>query len=63
MQHNRKTTNEQGLEKTMGFKGRSNSMAHQRNGCALVSLGDKIYKAPEFSTHFFKEGGLIAGST
>jgi hypothetical protein len=47
----------------MGFKGRSNSMAHQRNGCALVSLGDKIYKAPEFSTHFFKEGGLIAGST
>jgi hypothetical protein len=29
----------------------------------LKSLGDKIYKAPDYMPHFYKEGGLIVGST
>jgi len=29
----------------------------------LTSLGDKHYKSPEYETAFFKDGGLIAGST
>ena len=29
----------------------------------MKSLGDKIYRAPEYLPDFFKEGGLIAGST
>lgn len=28
-----------------------------------MSLGDKIYKAVEYDTDFFKAGGLIVGST
>jgi hypothetical protein len=35
----------------------------QRNGVPLSSLGDKIYKCPEYQTDFFKDGGLITGST
>jgi hypothetical protein len=29
----------------------------------LKSLGDKIYKNPEYKPNFFREGGLIVGST
>merc|ERR1719263_1191619 len=29
----------------------------------MTSLGDKIYKHPDYESGFFKEGGLIAGST
>ena len=29
----------------------------------MTSLGDKIYKHPDYVANFFKEGGLIAGST
>lgn len=29
----------------------------------VASLGDKNYKNPEFATDFFKEGGLITGSS
>jgi len=47
----------------MGGKARTETMYDQRNGCNLVALGDKIYKSPEFSTGFFKDGGLITGST
>lgn len=34
-----------------------------RNGIPLKSLGDKVYKAPEYNPDFYKEGGLIPGST
>lgn len=61
--HNRKSTNVFQVEKVMGSKNRINTLYEQRNGCKLVALGDKIYKSPEFSTGFFKDGGLITGST
>lgn len=34
-----------------------------RNDLTVHSLGDKSYKYPEYSTDFYKDGGLIAGST
>jgi hypothetical protein len=61
--HNRKSIKEYPVEQTMGGKNRINNMYKQRNGCNMVSLGDKIYKSPEYSTNYFKEGGLVAGST
>ena len=51
------------VEKVMTRKKAVPDMYAQRNGCALVSLGDKIYKSPEYNTGFFKDGGLITGST
>ena len=38
-------------------------MYDQRNGLPLTSLGDKNYKHPEYQTGYFKDGGLIVGST
>ena len=38
-------------------------MYDQRNGLPLTSLGDKNYKHPEYQPGFFKDGGLVAGST
>lgn len=38
-------------------------MYDQRNGLPMASLGDKIYKHPDYVSGFFKAGGLIAGST
>jgi hypothetical protein len=35
----------------------------QRNSLTVTSLGDKIYKYPEYATDFFKDGGLIPGAT
>ena len=50
-------------EKTMTQKVRVKTMEEQRNGCGMASLGDKNYKNPDYVPGFFKEGGLIAGST
>ncbi len=47
----------------MGKKIRIQTMYEMRNGLPMQSLGDKIYKAPEYIPGFFKEGGLIVGST
>ena len=47
----------------MGAKKRVQTLYEARNGCPMASLGDKIYKAPEYQTGYFNEGGLIAGST
>jgi len=47
----------------MGTKKRIDTMYDQRNGVPLKSLGDKIYKVPEYMPGFYKEGGLIVGST
>lgn len=38
-------------------------LEQQRNNLAVTSLGDKIYKYPEYATNFYKDGGLIPGST
>jgi len=29
----------------------------------MASLGDKIYRNPDYDSGFFKDGGLITGST
>ena len=50
------------IEKTMGQKGRLTDLGDKRNYLPISSLGDKIYKHPDYSTDFFKEGGLIPGS-
>jgi len=47
----------------MGTKKRVHTIYDQRNGLPLASLGDKVYKAPEYLPGFFKDGGLIVGST
>ena len=47
----------------MGNKKRVNTTYEARNGLPMNSLGDKIYKAPEYMSGYFREGGLIAGST
>lgn len=47
----------------MGKKKRINTFYEMRNGMPVKSLGDKIYKAPDYKPGFFKEGGLIVGST
>jgi hypothetical protein len=47
----------------MGRKKRIETLYDQRNGLPLKSLGDKIYKAPEYMPGFYKEGGLIVGSS
>lgn len=47
----------------MGTKKRIDTLYDQRNGYPLKSLGDKIYKNPEYMPGFYKEGGLIVGSS
>lgn len=47
----------------LGRKIRVEGLEAQRNGLEVRSLGDKHYKIPEQSTGFYKEGGLIPGST
>lgn len=38
-------------------------LEQQRNNLGVTSLGDKIYKYPEYATDFYKDGGLIPGAT
>ncbi len=45
-----------GRKKRIDFEG-------QRKGIGVTSLGDKKYKAVDYSDRFFYDGGLIAGST
>jgi len=61
--NNRKTVDEVPIAKTMGTKKRVQTMYEARNGLSMVSLGDKNYKSPEYQTGFFRDGGLITGST
>lgn len=63
VQHNRKTVDEYKVEAKMQGKVRVKTLYDQRNGLPMSSLGDKVYKAVEYQTGFFKEGGLIVGST
>ena len=47
----------------IGRKIRIPTLEAQRNGLEARSLGDKHYKKAEHSSGFYKEGGLITGST
>jgi hypothetical protein len=47
----------------MGRKGLVEPIDQGRNGIPMRSMGDKSYKNPEYAPGFYKEGGLIAGST
>lgn len=61
--HNRKSVNEYQQEEVMGTKKRVQTLYNQRNGMPLKSLGDKVYKSPEYMPGFYLEGGLIVGSS
>lgn len=60
---NQKTEKEYKQETVMTQKKRTKCLYDQRNGLPLQSLGDKNYKHPDYEPGFFKEGGLITGST
>ena len=60
---NQKSTGEYNQEKVMTQKQRIKTLVEQRNGLPMSSLGDKNYKHPDYTPNFFKDGGLIAGST
>jgi len=45
---NRKTTKEVEVKQSMGSKKRVTTIFEARNGLAMVALGDKNYKAPEY---------------
>ena len=51
------------VEKAMVRKKRINSLEQQRNNFNIGIPGDKNYRYAEYSENFFKEGGLIPGST
>lgn len=51
------------IEKIMNRKKRINSLEQQRNYYKLANKGDKNYRYVDCSQDFFKEGGLIPGST
>jgi len=54
---------EKPLNKFLGEKIRINTISEMRNGLPSHVPGDKMYKNPECTTGFFKEGGLIVGSS
>ena len=45
----------------MAKKKRIRELDVMRNGLNVISLGDKQYRHPDYSTDFFKEGLLIPG--
>jgi hypothetical protein len=47
----------------MQAKMRVIGLEQQRNNFGISSLGDKSYRYPEYASNFFKDGGLISGST
>ena len=51
------------VESRMSRKKRVLSLYEQRNGMIKSNPGDKSYKCVDNCTDFFKEGGLIVGST
>ena len=57
------TENEHVVEEDMGQKKHVEGFEGKRNELPFKSLGDKPYKFSDESSGFFKEGGLIPGST
>jgi hypothetical protein len=58
-----RTFNEFSLERQMGGKKRIWTIEQKRNGIEFRIPGDKYYKASEQFPTYYKEGGLIPGST
>jgi len=57
------STKERTVDKLMGRKRVIDSLDDFRNQIEMRSMGDKIYKNPEYAPGFFEPGGLITGST
>lgn len=51
------------IEKELGQKKRLHFLEDRRNGIDVRSPGDKCYRVSEYLNGFFKDGGLIVGST
>ena len=60
---NYRTFKEIPIEKEFGQKKKIYCLEDKRNGMQIRIPGDKFYKASEHTNGFFKEGGLIVGST
>lgn len=60
---NTRSEKETTVERAMGAKRRIFDIEQQRNGMKMRNPGDKFYKTSEQFPNFFKEGGLIVGST
>lgn len=58
-----RTEKEHEVKEEMGAKKRVEGLEAQRNELPVRNLGDKPYKYAEDSNEFFKEGGLVPGST
>lgn len=58
-------SNEYQIESKINRKQRvhDTDMGKKRNYISVASMGDKAYKGPEHSAGFFKDGGLIPGSS
>ena len=60
---NCRTFNEINLEKEIGGKKRIWTLEQKRNGIEMRNPGDKFYKASEQFPTYYRDGGLIPGST
>ncbi|KAL4468343.1 hypothetical protein ABPG72_010744 [Tetrahymena utriculariae] len=60
---NQRTNNQYELEKQLQTKTRVEGLPQMRNQLDVRSLGDKAYRHPEYSSDFYKQGGLIPGAT
>lgn len=60
---NKGSSKEYTAEEMMTQKKRVATLYDQRNGMPMRSGGDKNYKYPDYTPGFFKEGGLVAGSS
>lgn len=60
--NNKPSEGEWRVESIMQGKKRCNGFSLKRNGLPITALGDKCYKHPDYSSNFFKGGGLIPGS-
>mmetsp|Transcript_15383 Transcript_15383/g.23178 ORF Transcript_15383/g.23178 Transcript_15383/m.23178 type:complete len:267 (+) Transcript_15383:172-972(+) len=58
-----KSSGEYQIETTINRKQRIPSITRMRNGIPIANPGDKSYRDAEKSIGFYKEGGLIAGSS
>ena len=54
---------EYGIDSKMGRKMRVKGFSELRNGISCSALGDKAYKASQYSSDFYKTPGIVPGST
>ena len=54
---------EYGISSKMGRKKRVDGFSELRNGISCSALGDKCYKASQYSSDFYKTPGIVPGST